>query len=283
MDFLRRMTGRPRSGWRVLAAATALSAAAGFGAVCHAQDDRGAVSQSGYQGPYLSWAGKQPAEAPPPSELTEARYAPAPDYAPGRYVPQSPRGDDAPPPNDAPPPSRYMPASYAPAPQSAPAPTAPSRAAVFAPPAPAPAPPTEAAPAPAAAPSPPDEGASELFPPPEPAAAQAAPAPAASAAPPSAAHNAQPAAAQPAAQAAPSTAQGPSSVRFYSLHRAYGMSPDPIPAPTEGHTVLIGPPDHGAADQAQDQSQGGDADQDGDGRKSAAHGDAAGYGPSEDN
>ena len=48
-------------------------------------------------------------------------------------------------------------------------------------------------------------------------------------------------------------------MRLYSLHRAYGMSPDPIPAPTEGHTVLIGPPDHGAA---ADQGQDGDADQD---------------------
>jgi len=63
------------------------------------------------------------------------------------------------------------------------------------------------------------------------------------------------------------------SVRFYSLHRAYGLSPDPIPAPTEGHTVLIGPPDQGAADKAQDQGAGADQDG-GDGGKSAAHGDA---------
>lgn len=262
MDFLRRISLR-----HGLAAATAILAAAGFGAACQAQDDRGQLSQDGYHGPYLAWSGKKAPEAPPPSDLAEARYAPAPDYAPGAYVPQSPRSD-APPLNDAAP--HYIPASYAPAPQSAPA--AQRHAAAFAPPAPQPA---QAAPAPVAAPSPPTtEGASELFPPPEPPAAQAAPAPAAA---PSPAHPAQASAQGP--------AEGPTSVRFYSLHRDYGMAPDPIPAPTEGHTVLIGPPDHGAAaaDQAQDQSQDGDADQDQAGGKSAAHGDAADDGQNGDN
>lgn len=74
--------------------------------------------------------------------------------------------------------------------------------------------------------------------------------------PPSAASYAPP----PSAAPAPERADGGSSVRFYSLHREYGMTPDPIPEPTEGHTVLIGPPDQGAGaqkpDQA-DQDQGG--------------------------
>jgi hypothetical protein len=86
---------------------------------------------------------------------------------------------------------------------------------------------------------------------------------------------AAPAPARPTQASAQGPAEGSTSVRFYSLHRAYGMSPDPIPAPTEGHTVLIGPPDRGGADQSRDQSPGGDGDQDGgDGGKPAAHGDA---------
>ena len=72
-------------------------------------------------------------------------------------------------------------------------------------------------------------------------------------------------------------------MRFYSLHRAYGMTPDPIPESTQGHTVLIGPPDNGPA--AHDQDQGGDQDQDGasDDKKAAAHGDGAGDKQSGDN
>jgi hypothetical protein len=286
MDFLRPMTVR-----NALAAATALCVAAGFGAAGHAQDERGAVSQGGYAGPYLTWAGKQPAAAPP-SELTEARYAPAPDYAPSRYVPQSPRSE--PPParpsgplvSDAPP-ARYASATYAPQPQSAPpseAPPARYASATHAP-QPQPAPPP-VAPATAAAPSPDqgDDGAPDLFPPPEPAPAQAAPAHALAPAP--ATKNAQPAAApapvQPAQaqSAAQRPAQGTTGVRLYSLHRAYGMSPDPIPEPTEGHTVLIAAPDHSSA--AADQGDDGDQEQD-DGRKHAAHGDDAGDGPSGDN
>ena len=45
----------------------------------------------------------------------------------------------------------------------------------------------------------------------------------------------------------PRRPRGPASVRFYSLHREYGMTPDPIPQPTEDHTVLIGPPDQRSA------------------------------------
>src|SRR5581483_166394 len=102
MDFLRRNTGR-----RAIAVATAGLLAIGFGGACQAQDGRGAMSQPGYSGPYLSWSGKQsPApdaardEGPPAAELSEARYAPAPDYQPNGYAPQaphaaSPPGDDS--------------------------------------------------------------------------------------------------------------------------------------------------------------------------------------------
>ena len=39
------------------------------------------------------------------------------------------------------------------------------------------------------------------------------------------------------------------------------MTPDPIPAPTQGHTVLIGPPDPSpAAQDASDQTQNGVGD-----------------------
>jgi hypothetical protein len=275
MDFLRPMTVQT-----ALAAATALCVAAGFGAACQAQDERGAVSQAGYGGPYLTWAGKQPAAAPP-SELTEARYAPAPDYAPSRYVPQSPRSEPPLAPVSAapvsePPPARYTSATYAPQPQSAP----PVRYATYAPrpqPAPPPVVPAAAAPPTDAA----EDGAPDLFPPPEPAPAQAAPAPTHALAPPPAANYAQPAAAPaPAQQAqAQGPAQGSTGVRLYSLHRAYGMSPDPIPEPTEGHTVLIAAPDHAAA---ADRDQDSDQDQD-DGGRHAAHGDDAGDGQSGDN
>ena len=257
MDFLRPITSR-----HVLAAATAGLLVAAFGGACAAQDERGAMSQGGYQGPYLTWSGKQ-AMSPAASvsaaqedaaDLTEARYAPAPNYTPSgagapaaRYAPQ---GSDASS-SDASE-SRYAAASYAPpAQQEAAPPPAAKRSAPaddFAPP------PEEAAPEPSTAPEP------------QPAAAYAQP----SAAP------AQPAQAQP--------AEGTTGVHFYSLHRAYGMSPDPIPAPTEGHTVLIAPADDGTAAQGDGQA-GGDQDQDGAGDgdgKPAAHGDGSG-GQSGDN
>jgi hypothetical protein len=46
------------------------------------------------------------------------------------------------------------------------------------------------------------------------------------------------ASAPPAAQASAMT-QG---ARFYSLHRDYGLTPDPDPAPTGNPLVLVGPP-----------------------------------------
>src|ERR1700722_4603383 len=156
MDFLRPITSR-----HVLAAATAGLLVAAFGGACAAQDERGAMSQGGYQGPYLTWSGKQ-AMSPAASvsaaqedaaDLTEARYAPAPNYTPSgagapaaRYAPQ---GSDASS-SDASE-SRYAAASYAPPPQEEAAPPAARRSApaddLFAPP-------PEAAPAPPAAPAP---------------------------------------------------------------------------------------------------------------------------------
>jgi hypothetical protein len=42
---------------------------------------------------------------------------------------------------------------------------------------------------------------------------------------------------------APTNQTGGSGSRFYSLHREFGLTPDPIPK-TSGHMVLIGPPAH---------------------------------------
>jgi hypothetical protein len=59
--------------------------------------------------------------------------------------------------------------------------------------------------------------------------------------------------AQPAAPPAPVVPPAPAAAdpghtgpRFYSLHREYGIAPDPIPIPAERSTVLVGPPDRGA-------------------------------------
>ena len=48
----------------------------------------------------------------------------------------------------------------------------------------------------------------------------------------------QAASAPPAAQADASTQLG---VRFYSLHRDFGLTPDPDPTPTDHPMVLVGP------------------------------------------
>jgi hypothetical protein len=59
----------------------------------------------------------------------------------------------------------------------------------------------------------------------------------------------------------------PTGVRFYSLHREYGMTPDPIAAPQDRPMVLIGPPDN-PPQQSQDDAQ--------DGQKAAHRGDGQG-------
>jgi len=55
-------------------------------------------------------------------------------------------------------------------------------------------------------------------------------------------------------------------VRYYSLHRAYGMTPDPVPTPQDRPMVLIGPPDNppaqapsGDSVSGENQDGGGDA------------------------
>lgn len=58
------------------------------------------------------------------------------------------------------------------------------------------------------------------------------------------------------AAASPAAASAPTGVHFYSLHRAYGMAPDPIAAPTDHPMVLIGPPDN-PPQQSQDDAQDG--------------------------
>jgi hypothetical protein len=68
---------------------------------------------------------------------------------------------------------------------------------------------------------------------------------------------AQAASAPPPAQADASTQLG---VRYYSLHRDFGLTPDPDPAPTDHPLVLVGPP-------TGSQSGGGVSD-DGDSEKS---------------
>jgi Meckel syndrome type 1 protein len=50
---------------------------------------------------------------------------------------------------------------------------------------------------------------------------------------------AQAASAPPPAAQASATTQG---ARFYSLHRDYGLTPDPDPAPADRPLVLVGPP-----------------------------------------
>src|SRR6185312_15066227 len=255
MDFLWRINSR-----HVLAVCAASLLAAGLGGACAAQDEGGAVTRAGYHGAYLDWSGKKPPgpETAPASpaqddaaDLTEARYAPAPDYDPGRYAPQ---------------PSRSAPAADASESRYASSPSAPEPR-----PAPAPSPAAYSAPAPYAPPRAPAEAAPA--PRPAPAAVQAsAPAPASPvnifdepANPPAAAEHAE------------STVGG----RFYSVDREYGLKPDPIPEPTAGHTVLIAPDpaagadDHGDGDDDQNGVAGGD--------KPSAHGDKGAGGQSRDN
>src|SRR5579871_1225730 len=72
------------------------------------------------------------------------------------------------------------------------------------------------------------------------------------------------AAAQPPGPAAQAAASAPSSVRYYSLHRAYGLAPDPDPKPTNRPLVLIGP-------LPAERDDGDASDDNGDGAKHADH------------
>lgn len=264
MDFPRRIA------WRVLlATATVGLAVAGLGGACAAQDDRDAGSQ-GYQGPYLGWTGKaQPAprpqdapppvqeEAAPPPARVEASPTAQVEASPTAQSPaaQSPAAQSEASSNELFPsyaserdaaPSRYGPERSQPAAESAPPPAQAYRAPA------AEAPPTQAPPAAEAAAEPPISPPPAIY-------RQAANTP----------------------LTAP--ASGDTSVRFYSVHRQYGMTPDPIPEPAEGHTVLIGPPDHAAAaDSARDDDQGQDADQADSGRADSGASDADQGGVGED-
>ena len=147
-----------------------------------------------------------------------------------------------------------------------------------------------AAPAVEAAPvsymAPPRPPAVESAPPP---AAESAPAP--YVAPPAPAHETQRAPLAPAAPAHAAAAAAPvqtadaaapagspkTHVHFYSLHRAYGMTPDPIAMPVKRPMVLVGPPDAAAGE-----SQNGAGDDAADGGKAAPHSDGHGAGGAND-
>jgi hypothetical protein len=76
------------------------------------------------------------------------------------------------------------------------------------------------------------------------------------------------------AAAAPAPAGSPTvHVRFYSVDRPYGLTPDRIAMPDKRPMVLVGPPDGSAS-----QSPPGDGDGAADGGKAAPHGDAQGAG-----
>ncbi len=67
-----------------------------------------------------------------------------------------------------------------------------------------------------------------------------------------------PAAAQPQPTPTTQATAGASHVRFYSLHRAYGLEPDPDPKPTGNPLVLIAPPQsaHDDSDASDDSGDG---------------------------
>jgi hypothetical protein len=52
----------------------------------------------------------------------------------------------------------------------------------------------------------------------------------------------------------------PTGVHFYSLHRAYGLTPDKVTTPTDRPLVLIGPPDNPPAQAKDDSDDSGKSD-----------------------
>ena len=223
----------------VLATATFVALA---GASAAQEVGGGAAPQDAYRGRFLDWAGKSPAPAAAPAPAP-APPEPSSDVAEATYVaPRPPTLETGP--QRASPPSvvaNAAPASYLPPPPTPPA--------------------TErATPAPAVAPASP---VSYMPPPTQPAAARAAPlAPAA----PAHIAAATPAPAPNAYAASADTSQRVH-VRFYSVDRPYGLTPDPIQMPTKRPMILVGPPD-ATASHSQDDA--------GDGDKSAAHDDGQG-------
>jgi hypothetical protein len=94
-----------------------------------------------------------------------------------------------------------------------------------------------------------------------PAAAPAVRAPAASAPPAQklAQNDTAPVAEAPAASPLP-----PTGVHYYSLHRAYGLTPDHVVVPKDRPMVLIGPPDNSTAPAKDDSDDNGKSDKHGD-------------------
>ncbi|HEY2708018.1 MAG TPA: hypothetical protein VGI95_08185 [Caulobacteraceae bacterium] len=221
-------TSRPTHRRFLIAATVSLIGVGGLATVCAAQDGRDGLTQpASYHGPFLSWSGKTSASAPASAPQTQddaqpTRYVAPPRPAPQQYTPPAPQ------PMRLPEPEPLQPA--APAPQAtvtlAPAPTARQ--------------PVALRPAYAARPAVVTTASATPVPPkpkhaPQQLAVQSAPAPVA------------PAAAAPSAQ---------TPVHFYSLHREYGMTPDPVATPTDRPMVLIGPADN-SSPQSQDDAQDG--------------------------
>ncbi len=193
------------------------------------------AQDSGYHGPLLSWTGKTPAAAPAPPP---AAIPAPPEAARSAYVAPARRFATEAPQRRADPPPGAAPAARSPAMDDA----------------------WSEASLPPAAPR-----AAPLI-------ARRDPAPSAQSAaitsrPPAAPHDVAEAA-PPIAPAAATGARG--SPHFYSLHREYGITPDPIARPKDQGMVLIGPPDS-----ANDSSPGSVGD-DGDDAKPAHHGDGHG-------
>jgi hypothetical protein len=206
-----------------LAIAAALLAGAGLAGVSHAQDDRDGLTQTDDQrAAYHGPLLSWAGKTTPHAPPPRASRAPPPaEYAPMRY--QSHRSSDA----DAKPPRRPMRAppraDYAdePPPFQPPQRQAPPRADYADEPAPQPQfRPQRSAP-----------------PPPQPQSL-----------------------AQSGRTASASSEDGTTPVRFYSLHRAYGLTPDPIEMPERRPMVLIGPPDHASAPSQDDNDASDDGD-----------------------
>jgi hypothetical protein len=68
-----------------------------------------------------------------------------------------------------------------------------------------------------------------------------------------------------AAPAASPAVLQPTGAHFYSLHREYGLTPDPVVTPKDRPMVLIGPPDNPSSDKPDNAGGNGASDKHGDG------------------
>ncbi|MGH6955304.1 MAG: hypothetical protein ACREEW_01410, partial [Caulobacteraceae bacterium] len=92
------------------------------------------------------------------------------------------------------------------------------------------------------------------------------------------AHEPSPAAPRAFAENTAPASEAPSApvhVRFYSLDRAYGLQPDPIPIPKRHPYVLIGPAENPTANKSAKDDSSSAADADADAGKPSAGGDQA--------